>query len=204
MNVPLIVAGSLAHPRRRHPRSRRRGARGEEAVAGNAAVQSLRRSADDQDDDPRHVAPDDRSPFSPSDPRCCCQARSSTAIPPGRSACSPPARPPASRRSRWGWGLPTRNPLDPCSATPVPSCSPPPRCWRGGELSKEECDPPPRSRRGGLSARRRRSPRRWGRAGSCRAAPRAGPGRGSPAWPAAATRRPRGRARRRRSAARRR
>src|SRR6266545_4861732 len=53
------------------------------------------------------------------------------------SACSPPAPPPASPRSRWGWGLPTRNrnPLDPCSSTPVPPCSSSPRRWRGGELS---------------------------------------------------------------------
>ena len=63
---------------------------------------------------------------------------------------------------------------------------------------------PDRSRRGGPSARRRRSPRRWGRAGSCRATPRAARGRESPASPAAATRRPRGRARRRRSTAHRR
>src|SRR5215207_7264744 len=46
------------HPRRRRPRSRRR-ARGEGAVAGNAALHSLRGPADDQDDDPRHVAHDD-------------------------------------------------------------------------------------------------------------------------------------------------
>ena len=38
----------------------------------------------------------------------------------------------------------------------------------------------------------RRSPRRSGTAGSCRAARRAARGRGSPAWPAAATRRPPG------------
>src|SRR6266540_1879477 len=70
-------------------------------------------------------------------PRSSCQARSSTAIQPGGSACSPPAPPPASPRSRWGWGLPTRNrnPLDPCSSTPVPPCSSSPRRWRGGELS---------------------------------------------------------------------
>src|SRR6266849_2419149 len=47
------------HPRHRHPRSGRRGPRGEKAVAGNAAVQSLRWSEDDQEHDPRHVAHDD-------------------------------------------------------------------------------------------------------------------------------------------------
>ena len=46
------------HPRRRHPRRGRRGPRGEEAFAGDAAVQSLRWSEDDQDHDPRHVAHD--------------------------------------------------------------------------------------------------------------------------------------------------
>src|SRR5258707_3564329 len=46
------------HPRRRHPRRGRRGPRGETAVAGNAAVQSVRWSADDQADDPHHVALD--------------------------------------------------------------------------------------------------------------------------------------------------
>jgi hypothetical protein len=35
------------------------GSRSEKAVAGGAAVQSLRWSGDDQDDDPRHVAHDD-------------------------------------------------------------------------------------------------------------------------------------------------
>ena len=29
-----------------------------------------------------------------------------------------------SRSSRWDWGLPTRDPLDSCSATPAPPCSP--------------------------------------------------------------------------------
>jgi hypothetical protein len=37
-----------------------------------------------------------------------------------------------------GLGLPTRDPRDPCSATPVPPCSSPPRRWRGGELSEED------------------------------------------------------------------
>lgn len=35
---------------------------------------------------------------------------------------SPSARPPASRHSRWGWGLPTHDRLDCCCATPVQSC----------------------------------------------------------------------------------
>ena len=65
-----------------------------------------------------------------------CQARSSTAIQPGASAWSARARRPASRRSRWDWGPPTRDPLDSCSATPAPPCSPPPRHWRGGEFSE--------------------------------------------------------------------
>ena len=129
------------HPRRRHPRSGRRGPRGEKAVAGDAAVQSLRWSEDDQGDDPRHVAHDDHRLSHRRDPRSSCQARSSTAIQPGGSAWSPPPRPPASRRSRWGWGC-LRDPLDPCSATPVPPRSPPPRRWRGGELSEDRLGGP--------------------------------------------------------------
>jgi hypothetical protein len=55
---PADRRGIPRHPRRRHPRSRRRASR-EKAVAENAAAQSLWWSEDDQEHDPRHVAPDD-------------------------------------------------------------------------------------------------------------------------------------------------
>ena len=37
-----------------------------------------------------------------------------------------------------GLGAAYANPLDPCSSTPAPSCSSPPRRWRGGELSERD------------------------------------------------------------------
>ena len=77
------------------------------------------------------------------------QAPSSTAIQPGRSAWSPPARSPASRRSRSGLGVPIRVPLDRCFAIPARPCSPPSRRWLGGESRSTDTGPstPPAARR---------------------------------------------------------
>src|SRR3954447_9751134 len=52
--------GSPRNRRRTHPRRSWRGVRREEAFAGNARAQPLRRSGDDQGDDPGHVAHHDR------------------------------------------------------------------------------------------------------------------------------------------------